>query len=247
TLNQGSIPLEFPNVPQYQKPIKELEYLTIVPNQSTYEEAEQGSPPMYEMTVYNRHRLNDAKAKDAAARELIREQRMSYSQLRIFTHRQYSKSSQRFTLNARLHYLKGLEFPTKYDQQLIRLDEWFDLAKRCQAADHPTYTGYTIIEDLLLSIRSFNESIFQTHYDQMLQQERGEVPPDFKNLIDELKQKLCENGTTIPSRSPISRSTFATLQGASHETAINNDDQKDNFKSVHVDEDVVLAGLDAII
>ncbi|RKF65561.1 hypothetical protein GcM3_119018 [Golovinomyces cichoracearum] len=90
----------------------------------------------------------------------------------------------------------------------------------------------------------------------MLQQERGEVPPDFKNLIDELKQKLSANGTTIPSRSPISRSTFATLQGTSHETAINDDDQKDNFKvgvqkevdeSVHVGEDVVLAGLDAII
>ncbi|RKF81009.1 hypothetical protein GcM3_040028 [Golovinomyces cichoracearum] len=145
------------------------------------------------------------------------------------THRQHSKSSQRSTLNARLHYLKSLEFPTKYDQKLIRLDEWFDLAIRGQAADHQTYTGYSIIEDLLLSIRRFNESIFQTHYDRMLQQERGEIPPDFKNLIDELKQKLSANGTTIPSRSPISRSTFATLQGTSHETAINDDVQKENF------------------
>ncbi|RKF82528.1 hypothetical protein GcM3_024049 [Golovinomyces cichoracearum] len=63
----------------------------------------------------------------------------------------------------------------------------------------------------------------------MLQQERGEALTDFKNLIDELKQKLSANGTPIPSRTPISRSKSATLQGNGHETEINDDDQKENF------------------
>ncbi|KAI0991355.1 hypothetical protein K3495_g16832, partial [Podosphaera aphanis] len=135
------------------------------------------------------------------------------------THRQHSKSSQRSALNTRLHYLKNLEFPTKYDQQLTRLDEWFDLAVRGQAVDNPIYTGYTIIEDLLVSMRRFNESIFQTHYDRMLQQEKAEVPSNFKAVIDELKQKLSANGSIAPPRTMIPRSTFATLQGTSHGSA----------------------------
>ncbi|KAI0992217.1 hypothetical protein K3495_g15969 [Podosphaera aphanis] len=42
-------------------------------------ETENEVAPTYELTVYNRHRLNDDKAKDAAVRELIQEQRSHHA------------------------------------------------------------------------------------------------------------------------------------------------------------------------
>ncbi|KAI1003164.1 hypothetical protein K3495_g5043 [Podosphaera aphanis] len=104
-------------------------------------------------------------------------------------HRQQSESALRTALNIRLQDLKNRGFPNKYEHQLTRLDEWFDLVVRGKAANHPTYTGYAIIEELLISMRNFNESIFQTHYDRMLRQERTSEPANVKALIDELRQK----------------------------------------------------------
>lgn len=129
-------------------------------------------------------------------------------------HRQQSESAVRTALNIRLQDLKNRGFPNKYEQQLTRLDEWFDLVVRGKAANPPTYTGYTVTEDLLISMRNYNESIFQTHYDRMLQQERMSEPANFKGLIDELRQKLSANRSTGSSFHNLPRSTFASLQGS---------------------------------
>ncbi|RKF54677.1 hypothetical protein GcM3_207051, partial [Golovinomyces cichoracearum] len=132
-------------------------------------------------------------------------------------YRSHSRASQRSALNTRQSHLKGLPFPKKYDQQINRLDELFDLAARGKAANNPTYTGYNIIEDLLFLVRNFDESLFHTHYDKMLCQETSDQLPNIKVVIDELKQKLAVHGTTLQHQSTISHSAFAILQGSSHE------------------------------
>ncbi|KAI0991851.1 hypothetical protein K3495_g16336, partial [Podosphaera aphanis] len=238
-----SNPPEYPDQPEYPEIVKTVDYLTLVPIAA-------GAPQsdVYELTVFNRARLDDDKAKNAAEREVIREKRINYSKLRNFifetidesnkahlqscihnsntvpagklvdllkAHRQQSESALRTALNLRLIDLKTRGFPTKYEHQLTRLDEWFALSVRGKAANHPTYTGYTVIEDLLISMRNFNEAMFQTHYDRMLQQERTNIPADFKALVDELKQKLSASQPFSSSLSKTPRSTFATLQGTS--------------------------------
>ncbi|KAI0993030.1 hypothetical protein K3495_g15154, partial [Podosphaera aphanis] len=125
-----SVPLEYPDVPEYPPPIAQLSYLTIVPNPASSDTTNE-TTPIYELTnqnvkmshslrntpsviirviasgcihkndfkkkkeltTYNRHRLNDDKAKDAIAREIIREQRAHCSQLRMFVFDTIDKSN----------------------------------------------------------------------------------------------------------------------------------------------------------
>ncbi|RKF81013.1 hypothetical protein GcM3_040026 [Golovinomyces cichoracearum] len=147
-------------------------------------------------------------------------------------HRQQDEPAQRSALNTRLQQLKSLPFPENYDEQIIRLKEWFNLCVRGQAVNHPTYIGYTVIEDLLFSIQGYNEAIFQTHFEKVLQCERAKKPADFQGLIAELKQKLSSYHAIKALRTETTQfhSTFATLQGTRNEA---NDDRskQNNFES----------------
>ncbi|KAI0994065.1 hypothetical protein K3495_g14118 [Podosphaera aphanis] len=109
------------------------------------------------------------------------------------THRQQSESALRTGLDLKLQELKNKSFPVIYEEQLKRLNKWFDLVVRGKLANHQTYTGYTIIQDLLMAMRSYNESMFQMHYDRMLFQEKNKVPADFKAWVDDLREKLSAN------------------------------------------------------
>ncbi|KAI0993441.1 hypothetical protein K3495_g14743 [Podosphaera aphanis] len=134
------------------------------------------------------------------------------------THRQQSESASRTGLDLKLQELKkNKSFPVIYEKQLKRLNEWFDLVVRGKLANHQTYTGYTIIQDLLMAMRSYNESMFQMHYDQMLFQEKNKVPADFKAWVDDLREKLSANQSHFCTKDKMSRSTFASLQGVNQE------------------------------
>ncbi|KAI1001085.1 hypothetical protein K3495_g7111 [Podosphaera aphanis] len=132
-------------------------------------------------------------------------------------YRQQDEPAQRTALNLRLQQLKSMLFPEKYDQQIVRLKEWFNLCVRGQAVNHPTYTGYTILEDLLVSMKSYNEAFFQTHFEKILQCQRTKKPADFTGLVAELKQKLSSNHSikSLNTNTAHFPTTFATLQGTS--------------------------------
>lgn len=82
SIDPSSIPMELSDVPEYPQSNTEINYLTIVPDvnndNTTYDATSE-----YELTVYIRHCLNDDKAKEAAVRDLFREQRFHYVYLRI--------------------------------------------------------------------------------------------------------------------------------------------------------------------
>ncbi|KAI1004180.1 hypothetical protein K3495_g4034 [Podosphaera aphanis] len=68
------------------------------------------------------------------------------------THRMQSVHSVRSALSNKLHELKAKGFPEKRDRQVAVLDEWYNLVHRGKIANHPTYTGYEIVEKLLSTI-----------------------------------------------------------------------------------------------
>ncbi|KAI1000854.1 hypothetical protein K3495_g7342 [Podosphaera aphanis] len=74
-----SNPLEYPDQPEYPEIVETVDYLTIVP---TVVGALQSD--VYELTVFNRDRLDDDEAKNIAEWEIIREKRINYSKLRNF-------------------------------------------------------------------------------------------------------------------------------------------------------------------
>ncbi|KAI1003432.1 hypothetical protein K3495_g4782 [Podosphaera aphanis] len=84
------------------------------------------------------------------------------------------------------------------------------------------------MEDLLMSIRDFNESMFQLNYNQMLSQEKNKLPADFKAWIDDLREKLSASQHYIPPNNQMSRSTFASLQGIDQAEATSNKDPSSN-------------------
>lgn len=78
------------------------------------------------------------------------------------------------------------------------------------------------MEDLLISMKSFNEVIFQNYFRKIHQLERTKKPVDFGSLISELKQKLSSDRAIkmLHDINPQSRSTFANLQNISKRSII---------------------------
>ncbi|KAI0991333.1 hypothetical protein K3495_g16854, partial [Podosphaera aphanis] len=66
-------------------------------------------------------------------------------------------------------------------------------------------------------MKSYNEAIFQTHFEKILQCERTKKPADFTGLVAELKQKLSSNHSikSLNTNTANFPTTFATLQGTS--------------------------------
>ncbi|KAI0999022.1 hypothetical protein K3495_g9174 [Podosphaera aphanis] len=237
--NPGQSPAIFPRPPEFPEAIKESDYLTPVLTPNTTGTEAVLELTAVKRAKLNDDRMKDAYERDLISKKKVNYERLRETILRsidgpnrshlqtyiqnsdyttvgelvdiLRIHRKQSKSIKCVSLITRLRQLKSKGFQFPYDEQLARLNEWFNLVTHCKAANHSTYTGYEIIDEQLLTLRPLNEAIYHLLHSEMTNNEEADIPADFRSWVEIVKGKLATTHYGVPSQ--VSRATFATLQG----------------------------------